>query len=257
MAATSMARSLSSAASPAAGSAPLGRVERAVFREILRLGRRVQSIRSAGNSIERAVRTGVCARNGASVFAMRTEELLDAHGGPARFLRSQVETRILTLDDGFEWIKRLGAHADALSHFRSSGAFEPQRRPPTVAFRVGQLVAHKNFHRDSSTGIGVIYGWTPTCAASIGSHESSRFVDNRATFARIDKAGDRLQQPFYRLLTRGGESRLVAQELLQSLDAHDASADLPVQGASFFFVRIIERGLYEPNEFLQRHFPEG
>ncbi|KAG8465777.1 hypothetical protein KFE25_005347 [Diacronema lutheri] len=231
-------------------------VERAVVREVIRLGARVSRKRSAGSSIERAVRTGVCARNSASVFAMRTEQLLCEHGGPAAFARAQLCARALTLEDGFEWIRRLGAHADALQHFERTGGFEPQLRTPDVIYAVGQLVAHKHFHVDASNGTGVIYGWTSTCEASVGSHDAARFVDNRRTFARIDAAGGRLRQPFYRLLTRGGESRLVAQELLQPLGARDACADRPVQGASFFFVRIARRGLYEPNGWLRALYPQ-
>lgn len=234
------------------------RVERAVLRELFRLGRSIERSCSAERSIVRAVRSGVCARNAASVFAMRTEELLAEHGGAAPLARHQMRARALSLEDGFEWVRRLGSHADALSRFERSGAFEPQQRTPEVRLRVGQLVAHRHFHVDSSSGTGVVYGWTLSCEAAVSSHESvAGFVDNRATFARIDKAGGRLRQPFYRVITRGGESRLVAQELLEPLGAHDAAADLPVQGASYFFRRIAERGQYEPNEFLRRAFPDG
>jgi hypothetical protein len=198
----------------------------------------------------------VCARNAASVFAMRTEELLREHGGGAGLTRAQLSARPQTIDDGFEWVRRLGAHADALDHFERTRAFEPQRRFPGLRLRVGQLVSHSHFHQlDSPRGIGVIYGWQPSCEAQIGSHEAKRFVDNRETFARIDRAAMR-EQPFYRLMTRGGESRLVAQELLTPLAPHDASADRPVEGASFFFTRIIRRGQYEANAWLREAYPD-
>jgi hypothetical protein len=231
-------------------------VERAVLRNVLIMGRSIAAtLDTSRASIECAVRTGVCARNAASEAAMRTETLLRAAGGAAALARAQLEARAHTVDEGFAWVRQLGAHANALNHFQRTAAFAPARRPAGLRLRVGQLVAHTHFHADASRGSGVVYGWTEGCDAAVGGHESvadGALVDNRQRFARIDRA----RQPYYRLLTRGGESRLVAEELLAALLPGDPLAELPVQGASYFFARILYSGQYTPNQWLCDAYPD-
>mmetsp|Transcript_21088 Transcript_21088/g.56800 ORF Transcript_21088/g.56800 Transcript_21088/m.56800 type:complete len:321 (+) Transcript_21088:69-1031(+) len=242
-------------------------VERTVLREIYRLASHIEAC-ADGQTIRAAVRSGVCEHNSTSALAIKTEELIERHGGARKAVRAQAVKRPLTLEDGFSWIRTLSLHVAALDDFRDTGAFEPQRRGPDLSFLVGQVVAHRSYHRDSPRGMGVITAWEPSFPEEAHADEphqvigdggpaasscGSGFVDARLCFAAVDRGrgGD---EPHYRVLTRGGEARLVAQSLLQPLTGADGERRMRDGGA--LFTHLAWQGQYAPNSWLAQRYPD-